>query len=151
MLRKKINSECKFNDNFFKIKMGTTDKKNPETIYAELGTYIIPSTNKKTYNEDILFFEKKVRHFLKNKIKASDLCYSDNFIVVVDIANERINCNKKSYLEIQIFFKTKINNTEKNIFKILSNSIYNKYIKDVLTFIKDDLENSGYCYTKNKK
>ena len=48
---KKINSEIKFHDNKFKIKIGTIDKKNPDTIYIELGTYITPIDIKDSYNE----------------------------------------------------------------------------------------------------
>jgi hypothetical protein len=151
MIRKKINSEIKFNDDVFKVKLGTTDKKNPETIYAELGVYIKPNFKKASYTEDIIEFEKLARHYLKNKIKTSDICYSNNFITVVDIADERITCNKKSYLDIQIFLKTKIEKMEKGIFKKLSTEIHDRYIRDMLDFLKENLTEYGFSYTKTKK
>ena len=99
---KKINSEVKFCDNNFKIKIGTTDKKNHNSIYIELGTYIMPNEVKNTYNSEIEDFEKIIKRFVKDNITQNN-----DFIIIIDIANDRISVNKKSYLEIQIFLKLK--------------------------------------------
>ena len=57
-MEKKINSEIKIHDNDFKIKIGTTNKKNPETLYVQIGTYIKPCSIKLMFKESILSLRK---------------------------------------------------------------------------------------------
>lgn len=144
---KKINSECKFNDNIFKMKIGTTNKKNPNTIYIELGTYITPISNKQTYSEDIDYLEKGIKTFVKTRLGRENM--SKDFILIVDVADERINQNKKSYLEIQLFIKT--GKTDNLSFKDLSNKFHEEYGKDLMSCIKNNLNDLGFIYSKTKK
>lgn len=144
---KKINSEIKFNDNNFKVKIGTTDKKAPSTFYLELGTYITPTENKTSYAEDMISFEKDIKTHIKDKLSASDI--SKDFIMVVDVADERISVNKKSYMEIQLFIRS--GNTHNLVFKELSNNFHKDYVVDLIEHVKNDLNELGYSYSKSKK
>lgn len=141
---KKINSEVKFCDNNFKIKIGTTDKKNHNSIYIELGTYIMPNEVKNTYNSEIEDFEKIIKRFVKDNITQNN-----DFIIIIDIANDRISINKKSYLEIQIFLKLK--DGESQTFKDVSLNMYNNYVRDLISYINNDLYKRGFLCYKTKK
>ena len=61
---KKINSEIKFNDGIFKVKIGTTNKKHPDIIYIEIGTYISPNEEKKSYKNDVFSLDSEMRKYL---------------------------------------------------------------------------------------
>jgi hypothetical protein len=150
-MTKKINSEIKYPNTNFKIKIGTTDKKSPETVYVELGTYITPKLDKENYKEDINSFEKVTKTFFKKKIKNSDLCDNENFISIIDIANERILFNKKSYLEIQLFLKNKPEFKREKVFKTISKEIHDNYVTDSVSFIESELLKLGFVCSKRKK
>ena len=79
-MNKKINSEINFSDSDFKVKIGTTNKKNPETLYIQIGTYIKPSEIKPSYVDDVTLFDKSSKYFFKDKLKTSDI-YNKNFIL----------------------------------------------------------------------
>ena len=145
---KKINSVVKFNTNNFKLKIGTVNKKNPEVVYIEMGTYIKPNSDKDSFSEYIDIFNKKTKYFINNLIINKKTC-NNNFILITDIADERIVKGKKSYLDLQILLKPF--NLNNHIFKNLATNIYNDYAIDILTFVKNELENNDIeCY-KTKK
>lgn len=148
MLKKKIQSEIYFTDSNFKVKIGTLNKKNPNIIYLQLGTYIKPEINKVTYSEEINNFNKITKSFLNERLKM-DNSYNKNFIMITDIADERINTNKNSYLDIQVHFKR--NNKINETFKSISKELYNEHVIDFMNFIKEKLENMGFEYNKYKK
>ena len=148
MLQKKIHSEIKFSDPDFNIKIGTTNKKKPEVVYVQIGTYLKPNEDKNTYYEDIKIFDKLSKNYLSNKLKNSSK-YNKDFILITDIADERMNINKKSFLEIQIHLKRYL---EKDMtFKTLTNDLYSEHITDFIYFLKENLKENGFEYCKNKK
>ena len=67
-MRKTISSIIKVQDSNMKIKLGTTNRKNPEVIYYECGLYVKPTIDKASYKDDILNIEKD----LKNMVKKTD-------------------------------------------------------------------------------
>lgn len=148
MILKTINSEKTFPDSNFKVKIGTTNKKNPETVYIELGTYVKPTKLMESYKEYINIFNKKTKHFISSLINSKNTC-DKNFILITDIAEERINQNKKSYLDLQIFIKPF--NKEKYNFNSLSKYIYNNYVIDILNHIQTEFEKNNFECHKNKK
>lgn len=148
MITKTINSEKIFQNPNFKIKIGTTNKKNPETIYIQLGTYIKPLELMESYKEYIYNFDKKTKKFISNLINKKQTC-NKNFILITDIAEERINKDKKSYLDLQIYLKPE--NKEKNNFKYLVKDIYNNYTLDILNHIQTEFDNNNFEYHKTKK
>lgn len=141
-MRKRINSEIKYNNNPIKVTIGTTDKKNPKTVYVTFSAYITPKHEKEEYNEEICNFEKE----LKKKIKSS-LNTNNDFIMIVDVANNRILYNKKSYLEIQVFLK---NSDYKNKFKNISDVIYNNFADNISNTIENNLTEKGFSFVVTK-
>jgi hypothetical protein len=148
MTNKKIHSEINFFDTDFKIKICTTNKKNPETLYVQLGTYLKPIEEKNMYTDEMYEFDKISNHYLRDKLKNSQK-YSKNFILVTEIADERMNTNKKSFLDIQIHFKRSLKKDDN--FKKISNELYSEHISDFIFFIKKKLNDVGFEYFKNKK
>ena len=153
IMAKKINSEFKIsNDSSFSITMGTSNKKNPEVIYAVISTYVTPLTTE--INESLfLVLEKGIKTQLKKHIASSNLCNKD-IIVVTGIATNRMIYNKQTYLDIQIYFKpTKETlETRKKSFKNISNEIYETYIKDLVKNAEYILSTNDFSLsqTKNK-
>ena len=148
---KKINSEYKVNNTSpFTVTMGTSNKKNPEVIYSVLSTYITPNTDE--INESIFdIVSKNTKKSLKNSIMKFGLC-ENNIIVVSDVAANRMLKGKQSYFDMQIYFKPQKNvPTLKNKkFKDISDSIYNTYVKNIVSDIESTLKTNGFTMSKNK-
>lgn len=148
---KKINSEYKVNNTSpFTVTMGTANKKNPEVIYSVLSTYITPNTDE--INESIFdIVSKNTKKSLKNSIMKFGLC-ENNIIVVSDVAANRMLKGKQSYFDMQIYFKPQKNvPTLKNKkFKDISDSIYNTYVKNIVSDIESTLKTNGFTMSKNK-
>jgi hypothetical protein len=148
---KKINSEYKVNNTSpFTVTMGTANKKNPEVIYSVLSTYITPNTDE--IDESIFdIVSKNTKKSLKNSIMKYGLC-ENNIIVVSDVAANRMLKGKQSYFDMQIYFKPQKNiPTLKNKkFKDISDSIYNTYVKNIVSDIESTLKTNGFTMSKNK-
>ena len=148
---KKINSEYKVNNTSpFTVTMGTANKKDPEVIYSVLSTYITPNTD--DIDESIFdIVSKNTKKSLKNSIMKYGLC-ENNIIVVSDVAANRMLKGKQSYFDMQIYFKPQKNiPTLKNKkFKDISDSIYNTYVKNIVSDIESTLKTNGFTMSKNK-
>ena len=145
---KKINSEISVNLPNLKAKWGTIDKKNPTSIYLEVGSYITPKKDEENYTENIQKIDKEVKDAVKSAIVSTD-SISNNFIFVSDIADTRISFGKKSYLSFQIHLGRKRTN-EKQPFKEIVKDINEKWgyvYSDILNIIEDN----GFECSKTKK
>ena len=102
-MAKRFNTERKVNKDGFKIKIGTTNRLNPNTVYVDLGGYIIPQENKEEYTEEFnminKFFNKKLKTLLNKDI------FDTQYICVIDTAHERMKKDKESYLSLQCHLK----------------------------------------------
>jgi hypothetical protein len=147
---KKIKSESKFPDESFKIKIGTMDKKNPEVIYIELGSYISPTEEKKTYKQNVLNIERETKALVGNVIENSGLCKSD-FIFVSDIADERIAVNKKSYFELQLFVKPLDSVRTSGKFYELTEKFNDECVSKIIPQVKQYITENGFEYYKSRK
>ena len=146
---KKINSEVKIENDLFKIKIGTTDKKNPEIIYIEIGSYVSPVSEKETYKTDIETIEKSTKKFLTELFRSNTLCES-NFIFVSDVADERITKGKKSYMEMQIFVRPKSELKCKK-FSEIAEKMNLSCISRILPTIENTIKSNGFeCYKTRK-
>lgn len=147
---KKIKSESKFQDESFKIKIGTMDKKNPEVIYIELGSYIPPIEEKKSYKPNISNIERETKSVVSAILQESGLCKSD-FIFVSDIADERIAKDKKSYLEMQLFVKPLDSVRESGKFSELSEKFNEECVSKIVPCVKQYITENGFEYYKSRK
>lgn len=147
---KKIKSESKFKDGDFKIKIGTMDKKNPEVIYIELGSYISPIEEKKTYKPNISNIERETKSVVSTILHESGLCKSD-FIFVSEIADERIAKDKKSYLEMQVFVKPLDSVKTSGKFSDITEMFNDECVSKIVPCVKQYISENGFEYYKSRK
>jgi hypothetical protein len=139
---KKINSEVKVNDEkSFKVTIGTTNKKFTDSIYVEVGSYIVPLFNN-DYKKQMVDVYKRTKRFVADKLSKSKL-YGKNFILVDNIATDRMTQGKRSYYEIQLFLK----NLKPQPFKLAANDCKDEIVYDLVSFIKDAFKEEDFeCY-----
>ena len=147
---KRIKSESKFQDNDFKIKIGTMDKKNPEVVYIEFGSYISPNEEKEVYKPYISRIEKKTKSLIEDVIQESGMC-KNGFIFVSDIADGRIAMNKKSYFEMQVFVKPTDEIKACGKFVDLTKKINEECVSKIIPGIKKYITENGFEYYKSRK
>ena len=147
---KRIKSESKFQDNDFKIKIGTVDKKNPEVVYIELVSYISPKEERETYKPYISRIEKKTKSLIEDVIQESGTC-KNGFIFVSDIADERVAMNKKSYFEMQVFVKPTDETKACGKFVDLTKKINEECVSKIIPGIKKYITENGFEYFKSRK
>ena len=160
-MEKKINSEVNFQNETFKLKIGSVDKKNPQTVYAVYGTYITPllcNKNTDSIEAGSIFFkrqiekiEKKIKTFFDGTINTRQNC-SPIFYFITDVAHERMDFNKKSYLQMELYLKPQKPLLEKctNNFKKLAETLYNEYVDSSIPYIKECLRKEGFQCSKTK-
>lgn len=146
---KKINSEIKIDNSLFKIKIGTTDKKNPNVIYAEIGSYISPIEDMDIYTPSIEEIEKNAKKYLTDLLNKNE-SYENDFIFISDIADERITKGKRSYIEMQIFVKPKLGLKCKK-FSEISDKFKMECVEKILPVIENAIKTNGFdCYKTRK-
>ena len=142
---KKINSEVKVNDKeSFKVTIGTTNKKSTDSIYVEVGSYIEPLFNS-DYKKQMVDVYKKTKRFVIDKLSKSKL-YGKNFILVDNIATERMTQGKRSYYEMQLFLK----NINPQPFKLAANDCKKEIVYDLVAFIEDTFKEEDFACYKTK-
>lgn len=147
---KKITSEITVDGPLSKMKWGTIDKKNPSSIYLELGTYISPKEELESYSNSISKIDKGGKKMIKDIINGIG-GFNPSFIFVTDVADTRILFNKRSYLSFQIHFSRKKDEVMKNKpFKDVVTEA-DAAFHDVYYGIKSLIEENGFeCFkTKN--
>ena len=145
---KKICSEININSNALKTKWGTIDKKNPSSIYLEIGGYITPKSEAEDYRENIQKIDKEVKSVVKSAIISTDYV-SNDFIFVSDVADSRISFGKKSYLSFQIHVGRK-RGVEIKPFKEVVSDISEKW-NHIYSDIQTIIEENGFECSKTKK
>ena len=151
-MNKKICSEVSLDNPYFKLKIGTINKKNPTTFYIEGGTFITP-----VENNEISYKEKMSYVYQSIKSGVVDLCHdlriagkshvSNDYIATIDVADERMKVGKKTYFTFQCFLKQ-----DKNIVpfsEILKNGPV--YSTPILSRIENSLKENGFALSKTKK
>lgn len=146
---KKISSEISVDSPLINAKWGTIDKKNPISIYLEIGTYITPNENFDDYTSKIREIEKEGRTIVKNAISNTEGIKND-FIFVPDIADTRISYGKKSYISFQIHIGRVRKSGDISTFKDIVTIMDSKW-KPVYNGIVSAIENNGFACSKTRK
>ena len=147
---KKINSEINIDIPSLKAKWGTVNKKQPTSIYLEIGGYISPKAEEDDYSGAVKRIDKAVKEIIKQAVTSTDSIGND-FIFVTDVADTRISYGKKSYLSFQIHMGRKKNQVlAKNQFKDIVTEIDGKW-KNVYGDILSVIEKNGFSCSKTKK
>lgn len=137
-MAKRLNSEIKLNENGFKIKIGTTNRLNPSTVYMDIGGFIIPQFEAEEYKDDYEFIEHNIHKTIKKLLKENS-DFEKNYICVVEIPYERMKMNKSSYLSCQCHLKQKNNLQTDEII-----SATKDITKELVTTLSNTLTESGF-------
>jgi hypothetical protein len=144
----RLNSEKTIDHDFFKLKIGTTNKIKPNVIYVEGRTFIRPLHNKDNYNSDVVNIKRRFNDFLKTYTSNNEF-FSSKFILDFQVAQSGICINKRSFLSFQFLLKQK---DENHILKLkdVKNSTENA-IKNILNNLIKEIEKCDFEVSKTKK
>ena len=152
-MARKINSEQTVDNDSFKLKVGTTDKKNPKTIYIDCGFFIEPKEEKDEYAEDIKDIEDEAKRLAKkisNAMKPNtegERMFKKDFIFVFEVAETRVSYGKKSYTSTQLHLKQ-----EDDMLNFNEITQYAKWLAEFFAkTLKRHIEDAGFEVTKTKK
>lgn len=151
-MAKKINSEYVVKNTIsnFNILLGTSNKKKSDVIYTTLSSYITP-TNEDIDEEYIVLLDKQLKKYIKSLFAQDRICEKD-FIVVVDIATNRMTVGKPTFLDVQIYFKPLngilIDNNYN--FKKISEKIYQEYVLKIVKFLEREISEKDFILSKTK-
>lgn len=147
-MTKSICSEVSLKNPYFKLKIGTINKKKPTTFYVEGGTFITPVDE---VDED-LSFKDKMNNVYKAmsqgimRLTAETNNVQNSFIANIDVADERMKAGKKTYFTFQYYLHQ--DGEPISFSEITENG--DKYTKIVLDKIEYSLKENGFALSKTK-
>lgn len=149
MVKKRINSEKNIEDSNFKLKIGTTNKKSPKTVYIEGGCFIMPNEDKENYTEELeeikIRFNELAKKVAKNAMCNEGKIFDGKTITSFEIAEDRVMPKKKSYMSFQVHFKQKGERNVDDIFNDL------EVLSSFITVnLGHTIEEKGFSYSKTK-
>jgi len=133
-----------------KIKVGTTDIKNPKSFYIIIKTWCEPTDNSYyDYNRVIRNLNKQIKQSLYDYMLIKDNCLFDKqrTIVDLDVRDSGVRLGKKSFMncEINLFLKNKMEPLKINDI----NNILNEYIDLIMDDVFDNYR--YFNFYKSKK
>ena len=149
-MSKSICSEVQIENPRFKLKIGTTNKKNPKTFYVEGGIFVTPTvgdSKEMTYQDKIDNVHMEMMRGIQEMIQSSNRPMGKNFIAFMDVADERMKVGKKTYLTFQYYIQQ--NGDILPFPDIIENSA--NYTEHVLDKIVYALEQNNFEMSKSKK
>jgi hypothetical protein len=147
-MTKNICSEVSLENPYFKLKIGTINKKNPTTFYVEGGTFITPVEDE---DEDVSFKNKMTNVYKAMshgimRLTAETKNIQNSFIANIDVADERMKVGKKTYFTFQYYLHQ--DGEPASFSEITENG--DKYTKIVLDRIECSLKENGFALSKTK-
>lgn len=143
---KRISTERRMNDDRFTLKIGSVNKKNPEAIYLEGGVYLKPLTIEPTYKGLVKNLCKNIKRSVYSDVFFEPALTNDN-IMEVEIAGDRVQADRKTLLTFQCFIK------QKEPFLTVE-ELHKKpapYINKILDTIEREITESGFSMSKTKR
>ena len=147
-MQKNICSEVTLENPYFKLKIGTINKKRPTTFYVEGGTFITPVDEA---GEDLSFRDRMnivYRDMTKGimRLTAETKNIQNSFIANIDVADERMRVGKKTYFTFQYYLHQ--DGEPISFSEITENG--ERYTKVVLDKIEYSLKENGFAISKTK-
>ena len=139
---KRLNSEKKIKTNGFKVKIGTTNRINPSSIYIDMGGFITPREDKDGYSENIDEINKLMKRQIK-KYLVNNNDFDKKYICVIETAAERMKKGKKSYVSLQCHLKQKTNMDVNSIFHSAETLTY-----EIVANFNEIIDNNGFSTVK---
>lgn len=142
----RLNSEKKIDNPDFKLKIGTTNKLNPQVIYIEGRGFISPTEERESYERDLYEIKHTFNKTIGNNIKKYGI-FENNYILDFQIATSGIKIDKKSFMSFQFLLK-QANRVEKlKDIKVHASDMIN----DIVYSLSEDINKHHYLITKTKK
>ena len=142
---KSICSEVSLENPYFKLKIGTINKKKPTTFYVEGGTFITPTEDETSIKDRIDdVYRAMSQGIMRITCETNNL--EKNFIANIDVADERMKVGKKTYFSFQYYLRQ--NKNDLSFSEITDN--WDKYTKTVLDKIEYSLKENGFALSKTK-
>ena len=147
---KTITSERTIKSKDFKIKIGTLNKKTPLTMYLEAGTYIRSTDDDDNYKSKIYNIEKEMKLLTKQLIRSVPII-TEEFILVTDVAINRIDKERGTHYTIQLHFKPHPSDvlTKHKTFKDISDDFIKCY-EQTFPKYRDIITKYGFSCSKTK-
>ena len=147
-MAKSICSEVSLENPYFKLKIGTINKKKPTTFYVEGGTFITPVDE---VDEDLSFTDKMNNVYKAmgqgiTRLTAETKNVQNSFIANIDVADERMKVGKKTYFTFQYYLHQ--DGEPISFSEITENG--EQYTKVVLDKIEYSLKENGFALSKTK-
>ena len=145
-MQKNICSEVSLENPYFKVKIGTINKKNPTTFYVEGGTFITPvdEDDEVPYKEKMAMVYKEMAKGIYRIVSENHL--KNDFIANIDVAEDRMKVGKKTYFTFQYFLKQ--NGEPVPFVDITENG--QEYTNIVLEKLEYSLKENGFALSKTK-
>ena len=145
-MQKSICSEISLENPYFKLKIGTINKKNPTTFYVEGGTFITPVEDDGITYKDRMANVYRAMSLGLMRLTGETKNIQPSFIANIDVADERMKVGKKTYFTFQYYLKQ--NEEPVSFAEITENG--EKYTKVVLEKIEYSLKENGFALSKTK-
>lgn len=140
-MRKKLGKEKKLlNNDYFRVKYGTVDAYNFESVYLIIQSWVQP-TEITNFDSKISILRKKIQLELKSKIDKN--FFKENIILDFDLRQSGIRLNKKSFMSIELTLYPKNNH------KFSSETVKDK-IYDVTNCVIDTIYNNNFLFHSKK-
>lgn len=144
-MQKNICSEVSLENPYFKVKIGTINKKNPTTFYVEGGTFITPVEDDGiSYKEKMVLIYKEMAKGIHRLVAEKHLKH--DFIANIDVAEDRMKVGKKTYFTFQYFLKQ---GSETIPFTDITEN-GGEYTETVLETLEYILKENGFVLSKTK-
>ena len=102
--QKRLHCEKKIENENFRLKIGTMNKKEPQVIYVEGRGFIVPLNENKIDDKFSLIFKKELFLIIKKSLIKQSI-FNKRFILDLQIADSGIKINKKTYMYFQFLLK----------------------------------------------
>ena len=137
-MAKRLNSETRLNKNGLKIKVGTTNRLNPNTVYIDFGGYIIPQEDEEKYDSAVNQLDCMFKKRLKSKL-LNNSYFDRKHICVIETAHERMKQGKSSYISVQCHLKQKGNVSMPDIIHLTE-----EFTKELSDDFSNIVESNGF-------
>jgi len=144
----RLNSEKTISNENFKIKIGTTNKVNPQVVYVEGKTFIKPLFEKDDYSKNIGEIKRSFNRIIQDNLNGHEL-YLPKYIFDFQVAQSGVSVNKKSFLTFQFLIRQR---QDKMIIKLkdikaASESLINKIVDE----FSEQVKSHDFTITKTKR
>jgi hypothetical protein len=144
--KQRLSTEKKLNSDFFRVKIGTMNKSNPQVLYVEGRTFISPQEEDDYYSY-MAQFRKNMNKYIVDTINEFG-CFDNRYILDFQVANSGIKVGKKSFLSFQLFLRQKQDNIKS--LKEMKGTLQN-FVDNVLFSLKENIIENGFNIYKTKK